>query len=258
MLHEEVNRLPAKYCAPVVLCYLEGRTHDEAAAALQWPVGTVLGRLARARDLLRARLTAAVCAPSGWAGASLLGPAARIDAPRTAVGATVAAAIDGCRPEPSSRSANFMLAACSGRLKMTVAVLSIVLMLAGFGFALRDTPESQPQRAARSGRRHRRPTTQDRSTPVDLHGDPLPRYSRAAWGRFAFTMAPLSNRSSSPPTRSRWSRSIATLLLSMSGGEHGRRLRADRQARPSCRGFEALREGISLSPDGTTLATADF
>ena len=54
MLHQEVNRLPAKYRAPVVLCYFEGRTHDEAAAALQWPVGMVRGRLARARDRSRA------------------------------------------------------------------------------------------------------------------------------------------------------------------------------------------------------------
>ena len=52
----EVDRLPGKYRDPVRLCYFEGRTHDDAAAALGWPVGTVRGRLSRARDMLRKRL----------------------------------------------------------------------------------------------------------------------------------------------------------------------------------------------------------
>jgi RNA polymerase sigma factor (sigma-70 family) len=57
VLHEEVNRLPEKYRSAVVLCYLEGRTNEEAAEILRWPVGTVKGRLSRARELLRSRLT---------------------------------------------------------------------------------------------------------------------------------------------------------------------------------------------------------
>src|SRR3954454_3513196 len=57
VLHEEVNRLPEKYRMPVILCYLEGKTNEEVAELLQWPVGTVKGRLSRARDILRSRLT---------------------------------------------------------------------------------------------------------------------------------------------------------------------------------------------------------
>src|SRR3954470_22114929 len=57
VLHDEVNRLPEKYRLPVILCYLEGKTNEEVAQLLHWPVGTVKGRLSRARDLLRSRLT---------------------------------------------------------------------------------------------------------------------------------------------------------------------------------------------------------
>ena len=56
VLHEEVDRLPAKYRAPVILCHLQGLTHAEAARELAWPVGTVSVRLARARKILADRL----------------------------------------------------------------------------------------------------------------------------------------------------------------------------------------------------------
>src|SRR5262249_11825094 len=57
ILDEELARLPDRYRLPLVLCYLEDRTHDEAAARLGWPVGTVKSRLARGREQLRKRLT---------------------------------------------------------------------------------------------------------------------------------------------------------------------------------------------------------
>jgi RNA polymerase sigma factor (sigma-70 family) len=56
IVHEELGRLPERLRAPIVLCYLEGLTHDRAARQLRCPVGTVRSRLARARALLHGRI----------------------------------------------------------------------------------------------------------------------------------------------------------------------------------------------------------
>jgi RNA polymerase sigma factor (sigma-70 family) len=57
LLRAEVDVLPAKYRSLVLHTYMEGRSNEQVARLLRCPVGTVKGRLARARDLLRARLS---------------------------------------------------------------------------------------------------------------------------------------------------------------------------------------------------------
>ncbi|MBY0522249.1 MAG: sigma-70 family RNA polymerase sigma factor [Gemmataceae bacterium] len=72
VLDEELNQLPAKDRAPLVLCYLKGRTNDEAARELHCPVGSMSWRLSQAREKLRVRLARRGVALSAAALATLL------------------------------------------------------------------------------------------------------------------------------------------------------------------------------------------
>jgi RNA polymerase sigma factor (sigma-70 family) len=81
ILHEEVERLPQVFRDAVVLHYFEGLGVDAIASRLRCPRGSVLSRLARARDRLRRRLERRGAAPGmgvsvAWLAARLRAPAA--------------------------------------------------------------------------------------------------------------------------------------------------------------------------------------
>src|SRR5205807_1317362 len=57
VLDEEISRLSTKYREAFVLCCLQGKTNEQAAQALGCPKGTILSRLAAAREQLRRRLS---------------------------------------------------------------------------------------------------------------------------------------------------------------------------------------------------------
>jgi RNA polymerase sigma factor (sigma-70 family) len=56
-LYQELGRLPDRFRLPILLCQLEGLTHEQAAERLGCPIRTIQSRLARGRERLRDRLT---------------------------------------------------------------------------------------------------------------------------------------------------------------------------------------------------------
>jgi RNA polymerase sigma factor (sigma-70 family) len=68
ILDSELGGLPQALRLPLILCYLEGRTQDEAAGQLAWSKSTLRRRLAAAREALARRLTArGIAAPAALA-----------------------------------------------------------------------------------------------------------------------------------------------------------------------------------------------
>jgi RNA polymerase sigma factor (sigma-70 family) len=93
LLTQEIARLPERYRACVVLCYLEGKTHEEAARQLACPKGTVASRLARARERLRARLAGrGIALATGAVAVALCEAGATSAAPNALVSSTCQAA----------------------------------------------------------------------------------------------------------------------------------------------------------------------
>jgi len=146
LLDEEIQRLPEKYRSAVLLCYFEGKTNEAAASEIGCPKGTVVSRLARARDRLRRRLTV-----RGVEAPTLLLSGAQgtwsVTVPRTLLTKTCTASLaDACFNPAAGLVSARVITLAQGAMRtmfwtktrlVAIGMVATVLSLGGVGLAAR-------------------------------------------------------------------------------------------------------------------------
>jgi RNA polymerase sigma factor (sigma-70 family) len=158
VLDDELRRLPKKYRMPVILCYLEGLTFTEAARQLSWPAGTVSGRLARAREILRRRLTRRGVTLSSAALGSALAETGRAAVPAALLSSTLRVAMTVAAKHAAGGAAvsapvallteGVLKAMFLTKLKIATAIVAV--SIAGAGISLYPALRAQPPAPARA------------------------------------------------------------------------------------------------------------
>jgi RNA polymerase sigma factor (sigma-70 family) len=199
---EELNRLPERYRAAVVVCHLQGRTNEEAARLLDCPAGTVKSRLARGRALLRTRLARRGFALSAGLLGALLGAHAAAAVSPALVVAAVRTAVRAAAGEPVAPAAalaeGVLRAMFVTRLKIAAAVLLALgtLLVAAGVWAHRsraEAPAAEP--AGTAAPETKGPTKPDglatavRGRVLDADGKPLPEARVMVWARHGLIMS---------------------------------------------------------------------
>ena len=200
VLHEEIERLPAIYRTPFVLCFLEGHGRAEVARQLGLKEGTVGSRLFTARQRLRTRLArrgiefgavlaaaqiaeagvSAVVPPSIAAATVRTAAAWAVGAEGTAVSAEVAALV---------RTSLKSMTALKTKIGLTIFLLAS-LIGAGTGALVAFAPPALPafDRPTHEevGGKSVSGSQEDKKERGDRNGDPLPADAIARLGTLRF------------------------------------------------------------------------
>jgi hypothetical protein len=144
VLDAELSQLPDKWRLPLVLCYLEGKTQDEAAIQLAWSKSTLRRRLEEARKALGHRLRGRGIMPLAALSAALLSDCIVSAAPRL-VATTVEAALMVAAGESLATAATVTVRAHTERVlktmfwnkfKTVTALALVVAMIAAGGILI--------------------------------------------------------------------------------------------------------------------------
>jgi RNA polymerase sigma factor (sigma-70 family) len=180
LVDEEIEHLPARLRMPILLCCLQGRTRDEAAAALGCSVSAVKSRLERGHHLLRRRLAQrGVQLPAAFLTLGLTSERIRAGlwaktllsvryTPAPAVAALAEVALPG-----------LMI----GKGKLALVLLLLATSMGGvFGSVLISTSPSMPAAPPQAKAAEEPKKLEASQVRRDRHGDPLPEGAIARLG----------------------------------------------------------------------------
>jgi RNA polymerase sigma factor (sigma-70 family) len=227
ILHEELDRLPDKYRLPLIACYLEGKTQDEAARELGRSAETLRGRIDRGRAKLGRRLRKRGVTLS----AGLLAAATASVAPAVGLPAVLSpspAVADIVRAVTASGRAAFAV----GGLSLAAGLVAGAIVLgAGAGGGSPAPPGPPAKEAVKAAPR------------LDAFGDPLPAGAVARLGTVRFNHGDGLNGLQYSPD-GKW-------ILSSGGGHaHLWDAATGRELRHFTTGKKAYRDSATLTADG--------
>jgi RNA polymerase sigma factor (sigma-70 family) len=265
IVDEEVRRLPEKQQVAVILCLLEGYTHEAAATELGWPVGTVKSRIAAARQTLTRRLTRRGLAPSGVV--AMLAPKPSPVEPTSLISPhIVRLTIETAReslanPWMPTAGTSVTIASLVRevlRIMLIARIQSAVLVVLALGTLAWATPallRARPAEKAQTAFRPKTARNADAPAPepprTDRYGDPLPAGAAMRLGTVRSRQAPFIKHIVFSPDGQ---------LVVTDNGQHHLLVwdaRDGKKLRQIDLGIEDVRDSV-FAPDGKWIATVGF
>ena len=137
ILDHELSQLSERCRAPLVLCYLEGRTQDEAARQLGWSLNTLRRRLTQGRRLLEARLHGRGVTLSSALAGLLASSTAAVPAPvQAATQAAAGARLAGARLAGGVAASASVLSSARNGIALFFSTFSTPILSAALTFGI--------------------------------------------------------------------------------------------------------------------------